>query len=187
MSHPKRVFGVRRASTSDWALGGHPRRLSSPPGVYWAGSAAGWASWGVRGAGRWARVGGGGGGVRGERDGSQYLEAASCLLTRTSPGQITSQVTRCTQKGHGFLRAEACDACENADEGRSAAAPRTSPAARSSTKAARTAPVPVAEPLGCLHRRSSELREAHLRSRRAAEARPPRAGGWALCFTSRLK
>ena len=76
--------GIRRASTSDWALGGHPRRFSSPPGVYWAGSAAGWASWGVRGAGRWARVGGGGaeakirtkvrGGARG-----------CCLLLTTAP------------------------------------------------------------------------------------------------------
>ena len=75
----------------------------------------------------------------------------------------------------------------DADEGRRAPAPPSSVQARSSTKAARTAPVPVAEPLGCLHRRSSELREAHLRSRRAAEARPPRAGGWALCFTSQLK
>ena len=98
MSHPKRVFGVRRASTSDWALGGHPRRLSSPPGVYWAGSAAGWASWGVRGAGRWARVGGGGGGVRGERDGSQCLEAATRWLSRTSPGLITSQVALSPKK-----------------------------------------------------------------------------------------
>ena len=101
--------------------------------------------------------------------------------------RMSCQAPRCTQKGHGFLRASACDACENADEGRSAAAPPSSVQARPSTRAARTAPVPVAEPLGCLHRRSSELREAHLRSRRAAEARPPRAGGWALCFTSRLK
>ena len=72
MSHPKRGFGVRRASTSDWALGGHPRRFSSPPGVYWAGSAAGWASWGVLGAGRWARVGGGGGGVRSLGQGREH-------------------------------------------------------------------------------------------------------------------
>ena len=137
-------------------------------------------------------VSGPGGGRGGWGTGASGTEASPPRrLLKGRVGQrahrIRSQVTRCTQKGHGFLRASACDACENHDEGCSAAAPPSSVQARPSTTAARTAPVPVAEPLGCLHRRSRELREAHLRSRRAAEARPPRAGGWALCFTSRLK
>ena len=97
------------------------------------------------------------------------------------------QTPRCTQKGHGFLAQSLRQCCSSAISESRAPAPPSSVQARPSTRAARTAPVPVAEPLGCLHRRRRELREAHLRSRRAAEARPPRAGGWALCFTSRLK
>ena len=58
-------------------------------------------------------------------------------------------------------------------------------AARSSTKPARTAPVLVAEPLACLERRRDVLREAHLRSRCAAEGRSRRAARWAFCFELR--
>ena len=101
--------------------------------------------------------------------------------------RIRSEIARCTQKGHGLFAQSLRQYCLSAISESRAPAPPTSEQARPSTRAARTAPVPVAEPLGCLHRRSRELREAHLRSRRAAEARPPRAGGWALCFTSRLK
>ena len=162
MSHP---VGRFRGSAASGALRGRPRALPTPPELFGARSAAGWASGGVRGAGRWARVGGGGGGVRGERDGSQCLEAASCLLTRTSPGQITSQVTRCTQKGHGFLRAEACDACENADEGNRADDPHTLRAAHQPTSLVGTTPLAAAKSLDGLRGRGQELQAAHLRGR----------------------
>ena len=95
VSHP---VGGFRGSAASGALRGRPRAFPTPPELFGARSAAGWASGGVRGAGRWARVGGGGGGVRGERDGSQCLEAASWLLTRTSPGRITSQVALSPKK-----------------------------------------------------------------------------------------
>ena len=95
MSHP--VGGFRRSAASG-ALRGYPRAFPTPPELFGARSAAGWASGGVRGAGRWARVGGGGGGVRGERDGSQCLEAATRWLSRTSPGRITSQVALSPKK-----------------------------------------------------------------------------------------
>ena len=112
-----------------------------------------------------ARRGSGAVGDRGERDGSQCLEAASCLLTRTSPGQITSQVTRCTQKGHGFLRAEACDACENADEGNRADDPHTLRAAHQPTSLVGTTPLAAAKSLDGLRGRGQELQAAHLRGR----------------------
>ena len=112
-----------------------------------------------------ARRGSGAVGDRGERDGSQCLEAASCLLTRTSPGQITSQVTRCTQKGHGFLRAEACDACENADEGNRADDPHTLRAAHQPTSLVGTTPLAAAKSLDGLRGRGQELEAAHLRGR----------------------
>ena len=112
-----------------------------------------------------ARRGSGAVGDRGERDGSQCLEAASCLLARTSPGQITSQVTRCTQKGHGFLRAEACDACENADEGNRADDPHTLRAAHQPTSLVGTTPLAAAKSLDGLRGRGQELEAAHLRGR----------------------
>ena len=104
MSHP---VGGFLGSAASGALRGRPRAFPTPPELFGARSAAGWASRGVRGAGRWARVGGGGGGARGERDGSLCLEAASWLLTRTSPGLITSQVALPPKKSV-FIIGEGC-------------------------------------------------------------------------------
>ena len=133
-----------------------------------------------------------GGGRGGWGAGADAREASA--RRRLQKGHVTrrarwesSEIARCTQKGHGLFAQSLRQYCLSAISESRAPAPPTSEQARPSTRAARTAPVPVAEPLGGLHRRSRELREAHLRSRRAAEARPPRAGGWALCFTSRLK
>ena len=112
-----------------------------------------------------ARRGSGAVGDRGERDGSQPPEAATEGARRTSPGQITSQVTRCTQKGHGFLRAEACDACENADEGNRADDPHTLRAAHQPTSLVGTTPLAAAKSLDGLRGRGQELEAAHLRGR----------------------
>ena len=95
MSHPVDGF---RGSAASGALRGRPRAFPTPPELFGARSAAGWASWGGRGGGRWARVGGGGGGGGGLTHRSKCLEAASCLLTRTSPGRITSQVALSPKK-----------------------------------------------------------------------------------------
>ena len=81
MSHP---VGGFRGSAASGALRERPRAFPTPPELFGARSAAGWASRRVRGAGRWARVGGGGaeakirtkvrGGARG-----------CCLLLTTAP------------------------------------------------------------------------------------------------------
>ena len=79
--------------------------------------------------------------------------------------RIRSPVTRCTQKGHGFLRAEACDACENADEGNRADDPHTLRAAHQPTSLVGTTPLAAAKSLDGLRGRGQELEAAHLRGR----------------------
>ena len=71
----------------------------------------------------------------------------------------------CTQKGHGFLRAEACDACENADEGNRADDPQTLRAAHQPTSLVGTTPLAAAKSLDGLRGRGQELQAAHLRGR----------------------
>ena len=175
MSHP--VGGFRRSAASG-ALRGRPRAFPTPPELFGARSAAGWASGGVGGAGRWARVGGGGRGGRGERDGSQYLEAASCLLTRTSPGQITSQVTRCTQKGHGKEARSLRQNCSSAISESRAAGPFRRRDLRFSTALVRSSPSAVGEPLGVtrttLQRAKQPICDLAARQKR----RSPLAGRW---------
>ena len=75
------------------------------------------------------------------------------------------QTPRCTQKGHGFLRAEACDACENADEGNRADDPHTLRAAHQPTSLVGTTPLAAAKSLDGLRGRGQELEAAHLRGR----------------------
>ena len=75
------------------------------------------------------------------------------------------ETTRCTQKGHGFLRAEACDACENADEGNRADDPHTLRAAHQPTSLVGTTPLAAAKSLDGLRGRGQELQAAHLRGR----------------------
>ena len=131
-----------------------------------------------------------GGGRGGWGAGADAREASA--RRRLQKGHVTrraqwesSEIARCTQKGHGLFAQSLRQCCSSAISESRAPAPPTSPAARSSTKIARTAPAPVAEPLACLERRRDVLREAHLRSRCAAEGRSRRAGGWAFCFELR--
>ena len=79
--------------------------------------------------------------------------------------RMSCQAPRCTQKGHGFLRAEACDACENADEGNRADDPHTLRAAHQPTSLVGTTPLAAAKSLDGLRGRGQELQAAHLRGR----------------------
>ena len=79
--------------------------------------------------------------------------------------QGTLPIPPCTQKGHGFLRAEACDACENADEGNRADDPHTLRAAHQPTSLVGTTPLAAAKSLDGLRGRGQELEAAHLRGR----------------------
>ena len=65
----------------------------------------------------------------------------------------------------GFLRASACDACENADEGNRADDPHTLRAAHQPTSLVGTTPLAAAKSLDGLRGRGQELEAAHLRGR----------------------
>ena len=84
--------------------------------------------------------------------------AARCLGLATNGIKIK-------KKGHGFLRAEACDACENADEGNRADDPHTLRAAHQPTSLVGTTPLAAAKSLDGLRGRGQELQAAHLRGR----------------------
>ena len=79
--------------------------------------------------------------------------------------RLTALSLRGPTKGHGFLRAEACDACENADEGNRADDPHTLRAAHQPTSLVGTTPLAAAKSLDGLRGRGQELEAAHLRGR----------------------
>ena len=113
---------------------------------------------GARGPG-----GGRGAGVWG-RDGSAPRRPLKGRVGRRAH-RMSCQAHRSTQKGHGFLRAEACDACENADEGNRADDPHTLRAAHQPTSLVGTTPLAAAKSLDGLRGRGQELQAAHLRGR----------------------
>ena len=115
----------------------------------------------------------------------EQLEGASQVLTRWARASDSFQNTRCTQKGHGKEAQSLRQNCSSAISESRAAGPFRRRDLRFSTALVRSSPSAVAEPLGCLHRRRRELREAHLRSRRAAEAAIASSGQMARCFTAR--
>ena len=109
------------------------------------------------GRGRW--------GTGATRKGGGALGGCFLAYDHRGAGRIRSEIARCTQKGHGFLRAEACDACENADEGNRADDPHTLRAAHQPTSLVGTTPLAAAKSLDGLRGRGQELEAAHLRGR----------------------
>ena len=99
------------------------------------------------------------------RKGGGALGGCFLAYDHRGAGRIRSEIARCTQKGHGFLRAEACDACENADEGNRADDPHTLRAAHQPTSLVGTTPLAAAKSLDGLRGRGQELEAAHLRGR----------------------
>ena len=107
----------------------------------------------------------GGWGTGATRKGGGALGGCFLAYDHRGAGRIRSEIARCTQKGHGFLRAEACDACENADEGNRADDPHTLRAAHQPTSLVGTTPLAAAKSLDGLRGRGKELQAAHLRGR----------------------